>query len=54
MLFSEFADIMYKHCGGSKKPHEYLLFLFDTIMREPESDEDSKNMRMNKYNPLPA
>lgn len=52
MLFSEFADIMYKHCGGSQKTHEYLLFLFDTIMREPETDAERKKYENDKYNPF--
>lgn len=52
MLFSEFADIMYKHCGSSYKPHEYFLCLFDSIMADPVTPEDIKKSAEDKYNPF--
>lgn len=52
MLFSEFADIMYKHCGSSYKPHEYFLHLFDSIMADPVTPEDNKKSIEDKYNPF--
>lgn len=52
MLFSEFANIMYKHCGSSYKPHEYFLFLFDTIMRKPSTPDEIKKSADDKYNPF--
>lgn len=52
MLFSEFADILYKHSGSSYKPYEYLLLLFDTVMQDPTTPQDIQNFNDNKYNPF--
>lgn len=52
MLFSEFADIMYKHSGSSYKPHEYFLFLFDTIMEDATTPAALKKVDANTYNPF--
>ncbi len=52
MLFGEFANILYKHCGSSYKPHEYFLFLFDTIMKNPSNPEEIKKSMDGKYNPF--
>ena len=52
MLFCEFADILYKYSDTSYHPYEFLLCLFDNIMREPQSDEERKQSASNKYNPF--
>ncbi|MBZ9633325.1 ABC-three component system protein [Clostridium sp. FP1] len=52
MLFSEFADIMYKHCGGTLHTHEYFLLLIDAIMEDAETPEDLKRVDNNSYNPF--
>jgi hypothetical protein len=52
MLFSEFADIMYKHCGGTLRPHEYFLLLIDTIMEDAKTPEDLIKVGANSYNPF--
>ena len=52
MLFSEFANIMYKYCGKDYKPHEYFLLLFDAIMKEPETEVDKRKATEDKYNPF--
>jgi hypothetical protein len=52
MLFSEFADIMHKHCGGTLRPHEYFLLLIDTIMEDAKTPEDLKKVDANSYNPF--
>ncbi|HFI0093603.1 TPA: ABC-three component system protein [Streptococcus suis] len=52
MLFSEFANTLYKHSDTSYKPHEFFLLLFDNIMREPQSAEEIKQSEENKYNPF--
>lgn len=52
MLFSEFANILYKRCGGSAAPHEYFLLLFEKIMREPKTDQEKKQAAADKYNPF--
>ncbi|MDE8196212.1 hypothetical protein PT113_01655 [Erysipelothrix rhusiopathiae] len=52
MLFSEFANTLYKHSDTSYKPHEFFLSLFDNIMREPQSAEEIKQSEENKYNPF--
>ena len=54
MLFSEFANILYKHSDTSYKPHEFFLSLFDNIMRDPQSAEEIKQSAENKYNPFDA
>lgn len=52
MLFSEFADIMYKHCGCTLHPYEYFLLLIDTIMEDAKTPEDLKKVDTNSYNPF--
>ena len=52
MLFSEFANILFKHSDTTYKPHEFFLSLFDNIMRDPKSPEEIKLSEENKYNPL--
>lgn len=54
MLFSEFANILYKHSDTSYRPHEFFLSLFDNIMRGPQSVEEIKQSAENKYNPFDA
>lgn len=52
MLFSEFANILFKHSDTTYKPHEFFLFLFDNIMKEPKSDEELKLENNDRYNPF--
>lgn len=52
MLFSEFANIIYKHSDTSYKPYEFFLSLFDNIMRDPQSVDEIKQSKENKYNPF--
>lgn len=52
MLFSEFANILFKHSDTSYKPYEFFLSLFDNIMREPQSAEEIKLSEESKYNPF--
>ncbi|AGX41923.1 ABC-three component system protein [Clostridium saccharobutylicum] len=52
MLFSEFAYIMYKHCGGTFHMYEYFLLLIDTIMEDAKTPEDLKKVDTNSYNPF--
>jgi len=52
MLFSEFANILFKHSDTTYKPHEFFLFLFDNILKEPKSDEELKLAENDKYNPF--
>ena len=52
MLFSEFANILYKHSDTSYKPHEFFLSLFDNIMRDPQTVEEIKQSKESKYNPF--
>ena len=52
MLFSEFANILYKHSDTSYKPHEFFLSLFDSIMRDPQSVEERNLSANDRYNPF--
>jgi hypothetical protein len=52
MLFREFANIMYKHCGGTFHTYEYFLLLIDTIMEDAKTSEDLKKVDNNSYNPF--
>lgn len=52
MLFSEFANILYKHSGTSYKPYEFFLSLFDNIMRAPQTVEEIKLSENDRYNPF--
>lgn len=52
MLFSEFANILFKHCDSSYKSHEYFLLLFDNIMRNPTTSEEIRLSKSGKYNPF--
>ena len=52
MLFSEFVNIMYKYCGKDYKPHEYFLLLFDTIMKDPETEDEKQKAEEDSYNPF--
>jgi len=52
MLFSEFANILFKHSDTTFKPHEFFLLLVDNIMRNPQSIEEIKLSEDGKYNPF--
>jgi hypothetical protein len=52
MLFSEFADILYKHSDTLYPQHAFLQSLFDEIMRDPQSQEEIKQSEEGKYNPF--
>ncbi|MEG2324433.1 MAG: hypothetical protein RSB80_08835 [Anaerovoracaceae bacterium] len=52
MLFSEFANILYKHSGTAYKPYEFFLSLFDNIMRAPQTVEEIKLSENDRYNPF--
>lgn len=52
MLFSEFAKILYNHCGGTTEPHEFFLLLFEKIMRDPKTTEEKRQDMEDKYNPF--
>lgn len=52
MLFSEFANILFKHSDTSYKPHEFFLSLFDNIMRDPSTPEEKKLSEDDKFNPF--
>ncbi|QPR67922.1 hypothetical protein I6G82_22580 [Lysinibacillus macroides] len=52
MLFSEFANILFKHSDNSYKSHEFFLSLFDNIMRNPQSPEEIMLSENDKYNPF--
>lgn len=52
MLFSEFANIIFKHSDSTYKSHEFFLLLFDNIMRDPRTTEEIKLSKEGKYNPF--
>ncbi|QAT62981.1 hypothetical protein EQM13_16130 [Acidilutibacter cellobiosedens] len=52
MLFSEFANVLFKHSDTTYKPHEFFLSLFDNIMREPQTNEELILFNGDKYNPF--
>lgn len=52
MLFSEFANILFKHSDTTYEPHGFFLLLFDNIMRDPQSPEEVKLHEDDKYNPF--
>lgn len=52
MLFSEFANILFKHSDTTYKSHEFFLSLFDNIMRDPQSPNEIKLSEEDKYNPF--
>lgn len=51
MLFSEFADIIYKRCGGTAEPHEFFLLLFENLMQNSETEEGMQNEE-DSHNPF--
>lgn len=52
MLFSEFAKILYKNSDTEYKPHQFVLLLFDSIVRSPKSDDELKAAEDDLYNPF--
>jgi hypothetical protein len=52
MLFSEFANILFKHSDTEDKPYEFFLSLFDNIMRDPITPEENKLSEDDKFNPF--
>lgn len=52
MTFSEFAQLLYPHCGGGASHGDYVTILVEYIMREPESDEEEDSDDKKEYNPV--
>lgn len=55
MLFNEFANVLFKHYSGSFNRAEFLLDLFDNIIRDPSTPEEQilyDNGNLNPFDKL--
>ena len=52
MNFSEFANLLYPHCGEGQLPAEFVKTLIDRIMAIPTSNKDINALSNDTYNPL--
>ena len=51
MLFSEYANTLFKFEESGMESHKFFLFLIDTIMKAPETNAEKKAVLDDKYNP---
>ncbi len=52
MRFCEFFNILYKYVGSSSSRDKYFLYLFDTLLRNPDTEEDMTLSRNDRFNPF--